>query len=425
MAGNILITGVGINIRGDGMTATIIAFEASAMSGFQFGEAASITACYRCGLEDLSISRAGSTVPDGSYGLDVNLFNYFNERNVRVEKWGVNRRITGRADGISISYDAVMPFSASAKTADWVFEHAAGIKILGGESGENGSDLFDRIAFIIITGQCNDVGMHAHAFLPRGPTPNFPGMCFFSNYINTTGVFRFIDCNTENISQVFNSDATVPVVTELSVIGGRYAPATTIMNFHASTKLLNCVLSAVNFGNGITLAHVQHLRIADCYIGGNLILTGGDAYSRAEVSGNDIAGAMTVTGSWSKLLWGINAVEGAITDTATGGVIRQSRVPNLLSADGYAYLDAKTLIQWGTIAGNAAADAVVTFPIAFGALPYSVSATLVSNPGLSAVLTVGVYAVSASGFTVAPRYSTGASTGRAGEGSLWIAIGPA
>lgn len=102
----------------------------------------------------------------------------------------------------------------------------------------------------------------------------------------------------------------------------------------------------------------------------------------------------------------------------TDGIYQLSGVNPVSAASGYTWLPGGILMQWGT--NTSASGAIITFPVAFSGVPYSVQCTVFQATTNRHF--VYVRAQSASGFT-----TTQLDSGGSGETNTfsWIAIGPA
>lgn len=111
------------------------------------------------------------------------------------------------------------------------------------------------------------------------------------------------------------------------------------------------------------------------------------------------------------------AATSAATTTALGWFTGSNQ------GTGYQKLPGGRILQWGTHPG-AGADVSITFPIAF---PTAASAVVASPVGASLasnlLLACAVDSVSATSFTVRPRFAATGSVGVASQGFQWFAIG--
>ncbi|AWN43181.1 gp53-like domain-containing protein [Methylobacterium durans] len=107
---------------------------------------------------------------------------------------------------------------------------------------------------------------------------------------------------------------------------------------------------------------------------------------------------------------------------------RTPKVPYITAAvvgnPGYRKWSNGLIEQWGTVAGNSAADVSVTFPTPFIGGVFSVQTSVQQPSTATTVLeSANPYNLSLTGFSVAVRFVSGSSVARGGEGVHWFAVG--
>jgi hypothetical protein len=195
-------------------------------------------------------------------------------------------------------------------------EHAAGIKVFGGEFGRNGGEQFDSYTMIEITGTANDVTFAECSFLPRGPGTAKPGVIVINGMTNQTGVYKFIDCNTENTTVGFTSDAVTTGIGDIHIVGGRWAMEMTMFNFHANTKIVAMKLTGASIAKSAVLVDSKWLTISGCTFGEDVGFHGG-ADADMTITGNRFLASVFLGGTFRALMFTGNVYNG-LTDTASG-----------------------------------------------------------------------------------------------------------
>jgi hypothetical protein len=317
----LIVTASGTSIVGQGF-GSAIKCDLSVTTAIQFGVSSSVTMAFQCGLKSLRVTRASGTPPTNSIGVDYQLFNYNFEEDVYVDQHDINRRITGLSGGISIGWECLRPLSQSAKTYHILFENIAGAKIFGGDIGHNGGDAYDCTAMVAIKGQCNDVVLEGSNLIPRGPGTAKPFAIYFTNFVNTAGVFRFTNIDTENTSYFISSDSSTPTITDLMVIGGRVASESGSIQLNAATQAISWTLTSVNLSSTVVLTNPRWLTINGCVVGNTMYLTGGaDSYANISAC-TYLAGNLSLAGAWNALTVSGTLFPGGgtIANSATGNV---------------------------------------------------------------------------------------------------------
>lgn len=320
-------------LSGDGVEVSVIRCDLSVTPVIRIGNASGGAATFHSGIRDIKVTRDTGTVPNGSVGIDFNTFNYMLDFNVLCDRHAFGRVITSSAAGISIQYDCYRPLSTNMKTADFGIYNVAGVRVFGGELGMNGGETYDRTAHLIISGDANDVSFCGTGFLPRGPSVSKPAFVAFNSYLNATSLIRFVDCISENLAVVVQSDSGTPVVLELVFQGGRYSYDSTFWNYNAATtqkysKLIGVQMSSIVSNSNVIVAP-EVLTITGCQIAGNVNLVGGTNAS-VNMTGNTLVGSTTLSlnGAWTSLnVIGNNLISGTITDNATGTKVIANNSP--------------------------------------------------------------------------------------------------
>jgi len=309
-----------IMLEGSGYSSTIVKADLAVSPVIKFGNAAAVNSVVNCQHRDMTVTRAAGTIPAGTIGVLWSLFNYGTESGVLVDRNQINRQITGNSGGISIQWSSYEPYSSNAVQFHYVIEHAAGIKVFGGEIGRNGGETFDSNAVINITGQANDITFSGASFLPRGPSVVKPSVVSFTNYLNNTGVIKFIDILTENTSVCFVSDAASTLINDLSIVGGRWASVTSFWNLNTATKVRSCRIVGATMAPQWIIVNPEWLSMSGCTVGGAVTINGGSG-SVAAIGANVFLGAVTLGAAWGKLCFVGNIIQGTFTDSATGGKV--------------------------------------------------------------------------------------------------------
>jgi len=312
-----------VSLIGAGPDATVLLADAALPAVVRFGDATAGDSglAINCSIEQMSVDRRTGTVPIGSVGILWELFAYGYERHTRVNRHYYGRKITGIGppNRISIQYSLYEPYSSNAMRAHMCIEYAAGIKVFGGEFGRNGGEEFDSVGMIEITGLANDVTFAQCSFLPRGPATitgngNKPGVILINGLTISTGVFKFIDCNTEATSVGFSSDAATPRIDDIHVVGGRWAMETTMFNFHPNTKIVAMWLTGVAMASSVILVNSQWLVMSGCTMGNSAFHGGADA--DMTITGNRFQGSVLLQGDFRGLMFTGN-VHNGLTDATS------------------------------------------------------------------------------------------------------------
>src|SRR5262245_2631097 len=267
-----------VALFGEGVDATKLLADLTLYAVVHFGDVATNNTVINCSIERMSIDRQEGTIPTGATGILWEQFNYGYERLTRVNRHYYGRRITGPFPSASIQYSLYEPYSSNMTRAHMAIAHAAGVKVFGGEFGRNGGEQFDCAGMIEIGGLANDLTFAECSFLPRGPATNSgnkPGVILINGMTNPTGVYRFINCITENTSVGFTSDALTTQINDIHVVGGRWAMEMSMFNFNASTKVTAMKLTGAQIAVPAVLVNSEWLTISGCTISGNSGFHGG------------------------------------------------------------------------------------------------------------------------------------------------------
>jgi hypothetical protein len=325
VANTIRVVGNNVALLGEGVDATTLLADAALRAVVRFGDAAAGDAglAINCSIERMSIDRQTGTIPIGSVGILWELFAYGYERLTRVNRHYYGRKITGIGppNRISIGYSLYEPYSSNATRAHMRIEHAAGIKVFGGEFGRNGREEFNSAGMIEIAGLANDVTFVGCAFLPRGPATaaaDKPGVILINGMTSPTGAYRFIDCNTENTTVGFSSDAATPQISDIHVVGGRWAVETTMFNFHSSTKIAAMWLTGVAMATSVILVNSLWLVMSGCAMRSSAFHGGAEA--DMTITGNRFQGSVLLNGAFRALMFTGN-VHNGLTNTTSGNCL--------------------------------------------------------------------------------------------------------
>jgi hypothetical protein len=311
----------GITIVGSGYDSVIVC-DLTATAAVRFGNISTSVVALQCGIKNIRVARAAGVIPAGSIGIDYQNFNYCFEADVFVEGHDINRRVTGSPTGISIGWECLRPLSRSAKTYHAQFAYAAGMKIFGGDIGNNAGDAYDCVAMVNITGNCNDVVLHGTNLMPRGPSVSKPHAISFTNY-SGSGTFRFTDVDTENTHSLISSDAATTSIPDLIWVGGRVAPVASMLNLDPATQAYGWTIADTNISVSTVFRNPKWLKISGNKFGGNVELIGG-ATASAQMNDNMmLAGVnLTASGAWAPLEIDDVVFEGGggLYNSATGTV---------------------------------------------------------------------------------------------------------
>jgi pectate lyase-like protein len=324
VANTIRVVRNNVSLIGAGPDATVLLADVALPAVIQIGDAATDKAALSCSIERMSIDRQMGTIPGFSVGVLWELFNYGYERLTRVNRHYYGRKITGKPPGVSIQYSLYEPYSSNVTRAHMNIEHAAGIRVFGGMFGRNGGEDFQCAGMIEITGTANDVNFAQCTFIPLQlvTVGQKPGVILINGMTNQTGVFRFIDCVTENTSVGFTSDASTPQIDDIQIVGGRWVPELTMFNFHPNTKIGTMKLTGASIAslspstNTVALLGAIWLTISGCSIFGNSAFFGGPEADMT-ITGNRFIGRVELIGFFRGLMFTGNLHNG-LTDTSSG-----------------------------------------------------------------------------------------------------------
>lgn len=325
ISAEIAITSSNIHLAGEGIGASVIKCDLSVSKAIRFGykgtTPGTVIAVFNNSVTQLSVTRAAGTIPANSIGIAWECFNYGSERDVLSERHYYPRSIDGGVDGISISWSGVNCYAANASRAYVLIKGAAGVSFWGADFGRNGGETVDPVYCVEISGEANAIQFTDAGLIPRGPGVTPTDVFGFTNYTNSTGVFSLINIGTENVRYPFTSDANTPLITELKIVGGRWASSSNFFNFNSATALSNFILSGASINNPFNLKPSNWAKVTGCFFGGPVTLTGTSlTTSDCVFVGNTCAGDLTLTGPWKKLRADPrnNVVLGSFVDTTTG-----------------------------------------------------------------------------------------------------------
>jgi len=310
-----------VALLGEGADATRLLADIALWAVVKFGDAATDKVATYCSIERMLIDREEGTIPVGA-GILWEHFNYGYERLTHVNRHYYGRLITGKAPSLSIQYSLYEPYSSNMTRAHMAIAHAAGVKVFGGEFGRNGGEQFDCAGMIEIGGGANDVTFAQCTFLPRGPATTAgqkPGVILINGMTNETGVYKFIDCNTENTSVGFTSDQFTTRINDIHIIGGRWAMEMGMFNFHPNTKIVAMKLTGAAIAVPAVLVNSVWLTISGCTIAGNSGFHGG-ADADMTITGNRFLGNVGLNGAFRALMFTGNVHYG-LTNTASGNCL--------------------------------------------------------------------------------------------------------
>jgi hypothetical protein len=308
-------------IYGDGVNGTIILPDLSVAIGLQIGGDTIADTSYFVLLQDFTVSRAAGTPPTSSIGINWWNYNYGTEINVRSTRHYYCRKLTSAifptTGFITIGYKAFTTYADNATRAYTCVEHTAEAHFDMVEMGLNGGEAYSPLYCIEITGEANDVIVANSNLIPRGPSAvSITSMVGFIDYVNTSGVMNFINCNIENALHGFVSNSGTPLVNELSVLNGRYALAGDAVIFDAATEVRASQFTAMKTASAFKLTKPIWTTVNGCLFN-SVELVGGTG-ANLTFNDNTVLGATTISGAWDQLTLIANQFNSAPTFTATG-----------------------------------------------------------------------------------------------------------
>ena len=167
----------------------------------------------------------------------------------------------------------------------------------------------------------NDVTFAQCSFIPRGPATNTadkPGVILINGMTSPTGVYRFIDCNTENTTVGFTSDALTTQISDVHIVGGRWAVEMTMFNFNPNTKIVAMWLTGVAMATSVILVNSRWLVISGCAMGSAGFHGGAEA--DMTITGNRFQGSVGLNGAFRALVFTGNVHQG-LTNTTSGACL--------------------------------------------------------------------------------------------------------
>jgi hypothetical protein len=324
----IAVTSSNIHLAGEGIGASVIKCDLAVAKAIRFGfkgtTPGTSAGVANNSVSKLTVTRAAGTIPANSIGIAWDCFNYGSERDVFSERHYYPRSIDGGVDGTSISWSGINCYAANASRAYVLIKDAAGVSFWNADFGRNGGESVDPVYCVEISGGANEIHFTDASLIPRGPGINPTDVFGFTNLSNATGVFSLINITTESIRYPFTSDANTPVITELRIMGGRWATGSNVnfFNLNAATQLSNFSMSGGAGVNGpFNLTPYNWAKVTGCFFGGPVTLTGsGLTVTDCVFQGNTCNGDLILTGAWRKLRADprSNVVLGSFVDTTTG-----------------------------------------------------------------------------------------------------------
>jgi hypothetical protein len=311
----VLLLKSGARLVGAGAEASKITAAPTASAAIQVGRGSDAPS--HVSIEGLTVARAGGRPPEGSVGISWTSFNYGSEANVIVDNHYWGRLTTGPSPGaLSIGYRGTGIYARNCTRAYFKVANAAGVYISNSEFGQNGGERYDPIFLVEISGGANDINLTDVSLVPRGPSPNRPTTVGFTDYVNSTGVFSFLNCDTENTAHAMSSDSQTRVITALKVIGGRYAPKGDFFDLSPRTSLLAAEFTGVDVGTGLTISAEKWLRLGSgTFVGGNLSIAGNG--NDLQVVGAEITGVASLSGRFGRVVWVGSPAQAGFKDTCT------------------------------------------------------------------------------------------------------------
>lgn len=298
------------------------------------------TTVFHCGIKDLTVSRAAGTIPGATFGIYWQSFVEGFEYNTQSERSYVNRMFDGKSSSaISYDYDGHGLTSYDTTGFQMQFANAAGMHFYGGDIGILGNQTGDTggqvpQATLLFTSVCNDVTFIGTNLFPRcSGGISSTDMVRFSGMTNSTGVYKFINCNCENVLHLFTSDSTTTAINVLQIVGGWYVCGGNAFALDAATKIGYSTIAnnSIASPNAVYLDIVdpQSVAITGNYFGISVRLTGG-ASARAAVNGNIFLGTngLDLSGAWTQLAVVGNVFPTTFTTSATGTFSIGANSPN-------------------------------------------------------------------------------------------------
>jgi hypothetical protein len=308
-------------IYGDGVSGTIILPDLSVLIGIQIGGDTISDTSYFVLLQDLTVSRATGTPPTNSIGISWWNYNYGTEINVRSTRHYYCRKITSAifptTGFITIGYKAFTTYADNATRAYTCIENTAEAHFDMIEMGLNGGESYAPLYCIEIKGEANDVIVANSNLIPRGPNSSTTtSMVGFIDFVNTSGLFNFNNCNIENALHGFVSNSGTALVNELAVLGGRYAVTGDAVIFDAATEVRASQFTAMKCATAFKLTKPIWTTVNGCLFN-SVVLVGGTG-ANLTFNDNTVLGATTISGAWDQLTLIANQFNFTPTFTATG-----------------------------------------------------------------------------------------------------------
>lgn len=315
-----------IHLVGAGTSATVLECSLAVQKGIRLGYKGTTngtsSSVNKNSVSNLAVTRVGGTIPVNCAGIAWECFNYGEEHNVLCDRHYYSRSFEGGVDGISCDWHGVNCYAMNATRAYVWIKGAAGVTFTNPQFGRNGGEAYNPVYCIEISGEANAVTFTDGEVIPRSSGSPRPAVIGFTNYTNATGVFCFNNFNCENVGYGIVSDSGTPNITELKIIGGRWALAGTFFNLNAATTLRFSGFCNTQIANGINLVNPSYVRVVGCELGATTLASPGGEGILTFI-GNNCVDNLTITGSWGKLR-GVepqtNTVQGSYSNTAIGDI---------------------------------------------------------------------------------------------------------
>jgi hypothetical protein len=266
------------------------------------------------GLMNIGVSRASGSVPAGSIGVLFQDNRYTRVENVRLYRHAIGAKFDGCL-GVTVNR---LHTSQITDAHVWL-DDAIQTRFIHSIFGQDGSSDVACNEYVRFSGVTDTVAFTSCQFNHGGT--NLAARAFrFSSFTSTNGLIFLNSCWIEMCTAVFSQTGTTKVP-RLSIIGTGINPDSTWddgtlpSGFFEECNLIGCpvILKAV------TLTGMVRTTISGNTFQSNLTVSAGSG----AVTGNAIAGSLTVTGAAVGLTVAGNALTGAgstITNTATGQV---------------------------------------------------------------------------------------------------------
>lgn len=294
----IILTG-NVNVIGNGAT---IQADLSVSPVLQLGTATLLAD--RIQLLDLTVSRAAGSIPAGSIGVLWQWYSYGRQERVRITRHARGEKFANyTSPGVgSLGLASVDSWVDIATEAYLVFDNAIAVYWVGGGLGVNAGIVGDAPTYgMIVSGQSDTLMFSEAEMIPRG-SPIPASLMSFQNFTGTNGVFYFDHCNLERWDGLVTSDASSPLIHELTISDSRLAlGAVDWFNLNAATTLSNFTLTGSSTAGNLNLTNPAWARISGNFITGSGATIAGGAGANMAFSGNIVAATYTFSGTWQNL----------------------------------------------------------------------------------------------------------------------------